>query len=74
MLDAVVVGLGIGVLPCFITRDHRNLVCLRAVGGPLPEQIWLVTHPDALKLVRVRLVFDWLKEIFAQSADRLAGA
>ncbi len=72
MLDAVAAGLGLGVLPCLITAGHPELVRIDAVGGPQLENIWLVAHPDALKLARVRVVFDWLKLLFERNAGRLA--
>jgi DNA-binding transcriptional LysR family regulator len=72
MLDAVVAGLGLGVLPCFLCDGVADLVCLETVGGRQPEDIWLVTHPDTRKVVRVRVVVDWLKEIFERNAARLA--
>ena len=71
MLDAVVAGLGIGVLPCFLVATAREAVCVESVGKPAPEVIWLVTHPDAVKLERVRVVTAWLIEMFAQNAATL---
>ena len=71
MLDAVASGLGIGVLPCFITTD-ADLVCLGAVGGPQAEQIWLVTHPDTRDIVRVRVTLDWIKGVFERHAEQLS--
>jgi len=57
-----------------IAIRNLRLVCVDSVGGPQPEQIWLVSHPDALKIIRVRIVFDWLKEVFERNAERLAGS
>ncbi len=74
MLDAVAAGLGIGVLPCFLTAHLDTLVCLDEVGPAQPELIWLVSHPDALAAERVRVVMDWLKEQFARNAATLRTA
>lgn len=73
MLDAVVAGLGIGVLPCFLAQGAPDVVCLQDVGPPAPEVIWLVTHPDTVEIARVRAVTRWLLELFARNADTLAG-
>ncbi len=73
MLDAVVASLGIGVLPCFLAAREPDVVSLEAVGPPAPETIWLVTHPDTVKIARVRTVVRWLLELFTLNADTLAG-
>ncbi len=74
MLDAVAAGLGIGVLPCFLAARVPELVCLESVGPPRPEAIWLVAHPDALAIERVRLVMAWLVGQFARHASTLAAS
>jgi DNA-binding transcriptional LysR family regulator len=73
MLDAVAAGLGIGVLPCFITSETPQITCLEEVGPPEPEDIWLVTRDDARDIERVRIVADWLINVLAKHKDRLAG-
>jgi DNA-binding transcriptional LysR family regulator len=72
MLDAVIAGLGIGVLLCFLARDTPNVVCVETIGPPAPEVIWLVTHPDTSAIERVRVVTAWLLELFADKAGVLA--
>jgi DNA-binding transcriptional LysR family regulator len=74
MLDAVAAGLGIGVLPCFLAARAPDVVCLESVGGPQPEVIWLVTHPDTAGIERVRIVMAWLTEQLARYADTLTTA
>ena len=71
MLDAVVAGLGIGVLPCFLAATSPDAVCIETVGPPEPEAIWLVTRPDAARLERVRAVTAWLLEIFSRNTGTL---
>lgn len=73
MLKAVSAGLGIGVLPSFITNGAENVVCLNEVGPPEPEVIWLVTHPDTRDIARVRVVAQWLLRLFSDHATWLAG-
>jgi DNA-binding transcriptional LysR family regulator len=73
MLDAVVAGLGIGVLPCCLAAGVPGVMCLEAVGPPAPEVIWLVTHPDTVEIARVRAVARWLLEIIERNANSLAG-
>ena len=73
MLDAVAAGLGIGVLPCFITTKTRGITCLEGVGAPEPEDIWLVTQAEARSVERVRVVSNWLLALLVEHADWLAG-
>lgn len=73
MLDAIAAGLGIGVLPCFITAGRPGIVCLTRAGPPSPEDIWLVTHEDSRNITRVRVVADWLASLFVKRAPWLAG-
>jgi DNA-binding transcriptional LysR family regulator len=73
MLDAVAAGLGIGVLPCFITTKTRGIVCLEEVGPPEPEEIWLVTQAEARSVERVQVVSKWLLAQFVEHAEWLAG-
>lgn len=73
MLDAILAGLGIGVLPCFITKGRPGIVCLTRVGAPAPEDIWLVTHEDSRGVARIRIVTEWLASLFVKHAAFLAG-
>lgn len=57
----VVKGLGIGVVPLFLVRDHPEI---QIVEGPLKEldtDLWILAHPDIRHLQRVKLLFDFLK-------------
>ncbi|OWW21073.1 LysR family transcriptional regulator [Noviherbaspirillum denitrificans] len=59
---SVVWGLGIGVAPMFLLRDHPQA---RVVEGPVAELeagLWMLAHPDIRHLKRVKLLFDFLRE------------
>jgi DNA-binding transcriptional LysR family regulator len=59
---AVVNGMGVGVVPLFVVRDHPEVVIL---DGPLEEletDLWILAHPDIRHLQRVKLLFDFLRE------------
>jgi DNA-binding transcriptional LysR family regulator len=60
---AVVAGAGIGVLPTY-GADLRLLEPLD-VGLEYAWDLWLVYHPDLAKTPRVRLLIDWLVELFS---------
>jgi DNA-binding transcriptional LysR family regulator len=58
---AIVNGLGIGVVPLFLLKDHPQT---RIVAGPLEElesELWILAHPDVRHLQRVKLLFEFLK-------------
>lgn len=62
-LWSIVGGAGIGVLPTY-AYDPR-LVEPVDIGYNSHWDIWLVYHPDLAKIPRIRLVLDWLVELFA---------
>lgn len=58
---SVVSGLGIGIAPLFLLKDHPQV---RLMEGPLAEletELWMLAHPDVRHLQRVKLLFDFLK-------------
>ena len=71
-LNATTVGMGIGVLPCFLA--HREPLLRRltplAIGV---RDVLLVVHPDLARVARVRAVMEFVTEIFARDARLWAG-
>lgn len=63
ILEAVKAGLGLGVLPAYVAAGHPDLV---ALGPPLEDlmlESWLVIHPSARRLPRVRWLASKLVEL-----------
>lgn len=59
---SVVWGLGIGVAPMFLLKDHPQV---RIVEGPLVEletDLWMLAHADIRHLKRVKLLYEFLRE------------
>lgn len=59
---SVVCGLGVGVAPMFLLKDHPQV---RIVEGPVADletELWMLAHPDIRHLKRVKLLFDFLRE------------
>ncbi|MBH23661.1 MAG: hypothetical protein CMH57_04170 [Myxococcales bacterium] len=74
MLEAVMCGLGIGALPCFMADPVAEL---RRVHLPLPApeaNLWLLTHPHALKHARVRAIYDGLLDLLIELRPIFKGA
>jgi DNA-binding transcriptional LysR family regulator len=59
---SVVWGLGVGVVPLMLLKDHPQV---RILEGPLEEletDLWILAHPDIRHLHRVKLLFEFLRE------------
>lgn len=62
---SVVWGLGVGVAPMFLLKNHPQV---RIVEGPVPAletDLWMLAHPDIRHLKRVKLLFDFLRDNLA---------
>lgn len=65
-------GVGIGVLDCFAGDPDPGLT--RVVPGPVWTQTaWAEVHIAMAKAPRMRAVTDFLREVFAEEAELLAG-
>lgn len=66
-------GLGVAVLPCLL---GDGLAPLRRMHEPIPElasELWVLTHPDLRKTVRIQTVFQLLHRELAKHAMALQG-
>ena len=73
MHAAVAEGHGLAVLPCYLGDSDRRL---KRFGETIPElaiDLWLLTHPDLRKTVRVRTLLDFLAEAVEHQRARIAG-
>lgn len=65
ILNALLAGTGLAVLPCFLGVEESSLLQLTAPIDDLDrEQMWLVVHEDMRNRPRVRLVADRLAALF----------
>lgn len=65
VFDAVVAGLGVGLVPVFLARGRSDV---QQVSDPVPEcdvQLWLLTHPESRHLRRIATVAAHLAEHIA---------
>ena len=72
-LAAIRAGAGRGILPCF-AADEDPL--LERVSDLLPEvaaEYWVIVHRDLRRAACVRAVMDWVRRLFADHRDALAG-
>jgi DNA-binding transcriptional LysR family regulator len=71
-LNAVLVGIGITVLPCFLGDVEPVLARLtpRLLGS---RDVFVVVHPDLARTARVRAVMDFVIEALAKDAALWSG-
>jgi DNA-binding transcriptional LysR family regulator len=73
-LEAIRAGTGRGVLPCYVGDGHP---LLEQLTPPIPEiaaEYWIIVHRDLRRSPCVRAVIDWMKAVFAEQREVLAGA
>ena len=68
---AIKSGLGIGILPCFLADQDKNLIKLHSQKISISRSFWLVTHPESKRLSHVNTVWQYLKQLVLQHADLL---
>jgi len=59
---SVVCGLGVGVAPMFLLKDHPQVRILEGPVAELETDLWMLAHPDIRHLKRVKLLFEFLRE------------
>jgi DNA-binding transcriptional LysR family regulator len=72
-VEAIRAGTGRGVLPCYVGDGHP---LLERLTPPIPEiaaDYWIIVHRDLRRAACVRATIDWLKTLFAEQRDVLAG-
>lgn len=68
---AIKSGLGIGILPCFLADQDKNLVKLHSKDISINRSFWLVTHPESKRLSHVNTVWQYLKDLVLEHNDLL---
>ncbi|HEX6442381.1 MAG TPA: LysR family transcriptional regulator [Stellaceae bacterium] len=73
-VEAIRAGTGRGVIPCYIGDGHPLLERLTAPIPELAATYWMIVHRDLRRAPCVRAVIDWMKLLFAEQRDLIAGA
>jgi DNA-binding transcriptional LysR family regulator len=73
LFDAVVLGLGIGVIPCCLADRNPLLRRVWPAAAPEMDDLFLVVHQDVQRTGRVRAVIDALEERSARIEKDLLG-
>ena len=73
-VEAIRAGSGRGELPCYVGDGHPLLERLTPAIPELDAEYWIIVHRDLRRAPCVRAVIDWMKAVFAEQRDALAGA
>ncbi len=60
VMELTALGLGVGVLPVFLTRGRTDIAALTPVLDECQTELWLLTHPESRHLRRVSTVYGLL--------------
>jgi DNA-binding transcriptional LysR family regulator len=72
-VEAIRAGTARGVIPCYIGDGHPLLERLTAPIPELAATYWMIVHRDLRRAPCVRAVMDWMKALFAEQRDIIAG-
>jgi len=72
-LEAIRAGTGRGVLPCYVGDGHPLLERLTPPITEIAAEYWIIVHRDLRRSACVRAAIDWVKALFAEQRDVLAG-
>jgi len=70
---AIRAGAGRGIFPCFVGDEDP---VLERLTGPVPEigaEYWVIVHRDLRRAACVRAVIEWVRQLFGNHRDLLAG-
>jgi DNA-binding transcriptional LysR family regulator len=72
-LAAIRAGAGRGVLPCFVADEDPLLERVTDLLPELGAEYWVIVHRDLRRAACVRAVIDWIRRVFDEQRDALAG-
>ena len=72
-LAAIRAGAGRGLLPCFVGDDDPLLERVTSPVAEVGAEYWVIVHRDLRRAACVRAVSDWIRALFDEQRDALAG-
>ena len=70
---AVRAGIGVGLLPCYMGDADPLLERLTPPVPDLGAEYWVIVHRDLRRAACVRAVIDWIRRLFEERREELAG-
>jgi DNA-binding transcriptional LysR family regulator len=72
-VEAILAGTGRGVLPCYVGDGHPLLERLCPPIAEIAADYWIIVHRDLRRAPCVRAVIDWIRQVFDEQCDLIAG-
>jgi len=72
-VEAILAGTGRGVLPCYVGDGHPLLERLSPPIAEIAADYWMIVHRDLRRAPCVRAVIDWIRQVFAEQRELIAG-
>ncbi len=73
LYEAVIHGLGVAALPCFLGDPDTRLNRILPLDDELASELWLLTHPDLRRTARVRALMDFLTKALEKEKNLIEG-
>ncbi len=73
LYEAVIQGMGVAALPCFLGDPDTRLNRILPLTDELDSELWLLTHPDLRRTARVRALMDFLAEVLEKEKSLIEG-
>jgi DNA-binding transcriptional LysR family regulator len=70
---AVRAGIGVGLLPCYLGDTDPMLERITPPVAELGAEYWVIVHRDLRRAACVRAVIDWIRRLFDERRQELAG-
>jgi DNA-binding transcriptional LysR family regulator len=70
---AIRAGIGVGLLPCYAGDADPLLERITPPVTELGAEYWVIVHHDLRRAACVRAVIDWVRRLFDEHRDELAG-
>jgi DNA-binding transcriptional LysR family regulator len=71
---AIRAGIGVGLLPCYAGDADPLLERITSPVAEVGAEYWVIVHHDLRRAACVRAVTDWIRRLFDEHRDELAGA
>lgn len=72
-LDAVKVGMGMAILPCFVGDVEPQLYRVPPGTMELYRSLWVLTHEDLRNTARIRIFISFIADAILQYEDTISG-
>jgi DNA-binding transcriptional LysR family regulator len=70
MCELAARGVGLALLPCFVAASKPELKYLGKADPDLDRDLWLVGHPQTLRLPRVRALYEFMGDELERNRHR----